>query len=235
MLSIRDNGVLATLFDAGASGGAITRIQHPAAESLPGLPEDDFTRYSRSELSAVLPLNQPSPSSQELADSIAALSNIILEQPRYASAYVNRAQARRLLIAYDRLFSAQEATRTSQVLNDLDTAVKLASPPFPHAPVTPHQSKLLAAAHTHRGFMLLRAADLIRGGSEVYGLPDHIMQLGSNALEEAASRDFEAGGRYGDKMARGVAVRTNPYAKMCGSIVEEAQRREMDAYLNGSA
>ncbi|RSH91593.1 hypothetical protein EHS25_008962 [Saitozyma podzolica] len=228
-LSIRDNSVLATLFDAGASGSAVTPLQH-FTESPPGLQEDDFIRCSRHELSALLPLDQPNPSSQALTDSIAALSNIIQEQPRYASAYVNRAQARRLLMAYDKLFSSQEAKCTNQVLSDLNLAVELASPPSPRSPVTPHQSTLLAAAHTHRGLLLLRAADLIRRGSEVYGLPDHLLKLGSDALEEAASRDFEAGGRYGDKMAKDMAVRTNPYAKMCGSIVQEAQRRELEAY-----
>lgn len=41
-------------------------------------------------------------------------------------------------------------------------------------------------------------------------------------LEELASRDFAAAARYGDDVAREMSVRTNPYAKMCGSIVRNA-------------
>ncbi len=35
------------------------------------------------------------------------------------------------------------------------------------------------------------------------------------------------GGRYGNDVAREMAVRTNPYAKLCGNIVKEAMRGEM--------
>ena len=45
-------------------------------------------------------------------------------------------------------------------------------------------------------------------------------------LEEMASRDFVMGGRYGNEIARGLAVATNPTAKLCGSIVREAMRKE---------
>jgi hypothetical protein len=43
-----------------------------------------------------------------------------------------------------------------------------------------------------------------------------------------ASRDFFVGGRYGNKIAQQMSVQTNPYAKMCGAIVKEAMRKEMN-------
>ena len=46
-------------------------------------------------------------------------------------------------------------------------------------------------------------------------------------MEEMASRDFGFGGRYGNDTARQMAVKTNPYAKLCGSIVREAMTKEV--------
>ena len=45
---------------------------------------------------------------------------------------------------------------------------------------------------------------------------------------EAASRDFWMGGRYGNEVARGLAVHANPTAKLCGQMVKEAMRREFE-------
>ncbi|EPQ31913.1 uncharacterized protein PFL1_00112 [Pseudozyma flocculosa PF-1] len=41
-------------------------------------------------------------------------------------------------------------------------------------------------------------------------------------IEELASRDLSLGARYGNSVAKQVAVQTNPYAKLCGKIVREA-------------
>jgi hypothetical protein len=41
-----------------------------------------------------------------------------------------------------------------------------------------------------------------------------------------ASRDFMLGGRYGNQIAKALAVATNPTAKLCGSIVQEAMSKE---------
>ena len=45
-------------------------------------------------------------------------------------------------------------------------------------------------------------------------------------FEEAASRDFALGGRYGNEIAKGLAVSTNPTAKLCGQMVREAMKKE---------
>ena len=39
------------------------------------------------------------------------------------------------------------------------------------------------------------------------------------------------GGRYGNEIARNLAVGTNPVAKLCGEMVREAMRKE---YAGGS-
>jgi hypothetical protein len=58
--------------------------------------------------------------------------------------------------------------------------------------------------------------------------PERLRGLGADQLEEMASRDFFFGGRYGNKVAQQLSVQTNPYAKMCGAIVKEAMRKEVE-------
>ena len=38
--------------------------------------------------------------------------------------------------------------------------------------------------------------------------------------------DFAMGGRYGNEIAKGLAVSTNPTAKLCGQMVREAMKKE---------
>jgi len=61
-------------------------------------------------------------------------------------------------------------------------------------------------------------------------LPDQLRNLSSEQLEEMASWGFQLGGRYGNPVAKQMAVRTNPYAKLCGAIVREAMREEMEGW-----
>jgi hypothetical protein len=94
------------------------------------------------------------------------------------------------------------------------------------------QARLLADAHTHRGYLLLKAARVKKqrarsGSGEAVG-PECIRELSVDRLEEMASHDFFLGGRYGNKAAQQLAVQTNPYAKMCGAIVKEAMRKEVE-------
>lgn len=42
-----------------------------------------------------------------------------------------------------------------------------------------------------------------------------------------------SGGKYGNRAARELGIRTNPYAKMCGAIVKEAMKREREAFEKG--
>lgn len=58
-------------------------------------------------------------------------------------------------------------------------------------------------------------------------LPRELQGLNHDAIEAFARRDLEAAGQYGDEGARDLAVRLNPYAKLCGDVVREAMRGEM--------
>ena len=57
-----------------------------------------------------------------------------------------------------------------------------------------------------------------------------LRELSSQGLEEAASHELALGGRYGNETARQLAVKTNPYAKLCGSIVREALTKEISDF-----
>lgn len=64
-------------------------------------------------------------------------------------------------------------------------------------------------------------------------LPLELQGLDHDAVEAFARRDLEAAGWYGDEAARDLAVRLNPYAKLCGDVVREAMRGEMGGGAGG--
>ncbi|KAI5837298.1 hypothetical protein DFP73DRAFT_316229 [Morchella snyderi] len=119
--------------------------------------------------------------------------------PNYASGFNNLAQVLRLISA-----------PAEDILAALDTAIALAAPTDAAASVSAAQANLLKMAYTQRG--ALWYAEWKRTAEEV--------------CEERARRDFEEGGRWGSGVAREMAVRTNPYARLCGAIVKEALTRE---------
>lgn len=59
------------------------------------------------------------------------------------------------------------------------------------------------------------------------------VQWSKMEFEAAASRDFALGGRYGNEIAKGLAVATNPTAKLCGQIVREAMKKEYGPAFEG--
>ncbi|OGM50466.1 hypothetical protein ABOM_000914 [Aspergillus bombycis] len=213
-LTTNDSAVLQALFDAESSPSNGITIN----PSLPPFPTHLNIDPKLHE--TLKPANQ--------------LSTLIAEHPTYPPAYVNRAQALRMLISTDQaeeteteLFTPQNAETVSSLLSDLGEAIGLATPRSPADPVSEVQARLLADAHTHRGYLLLRLAKVKKSGEAFEG-PGRWSQLDADRLEEMASRDFFFGGRFGNKVAQQLAVQTNPYAKMCGAIVKEALRKEVE-------
>ncbi|THW51218.1 hypothetical protein D6D21_01583 [Aureobasidium pullulans] len=228
-LTTRDSIVLKSLFDPEASATHTTK--HASSQtSLPGMAEHQFTIYRSTELQIISQLQEKSPATGTAQDTIDELSSLIKESPGYASAYINRAQARRLLVPLDGLFTPDYAEASEQLLKDLQQGIQLAEPKSSDQEPSTHQTTVLAAAHTHRGFLLLKIADIIRNGEQVHGVNEAVKSASAETIEEQASRDFAAGGQYGNKEAREMAVRTNPYAKMCGAIVKEALKKEHEEW-----
>lgn len=230
-LSSHDNQVLSSILNP-ESLPSTTQIDS-SLPSLRHIPAALLLTLQSREISIIHPLNKTSPSPSDIQNAIASLSNLITEHSEYASAYNNRAQALRMLLGEGlrdpKIFK-------STIWTDLGKAIELAAPPSPYAAVSPLQSKILASAYSHRGHLTWRLAKSMdprlnsnaqSADQETYLLPPQLQGKSRETLEEMASRDFEMGGRYGNEVAREMAVRTNPYAKLCGNIVKEAMRGEM--------
>jgi hypothetical protein len=172
------------------------------------------------------------------------LSQLINEYPLYASAYNNRAQLHRWyyghhLISIEALRGDNEETITAldAIFKDLDEAVRLASPTGTNAVVSPGQAKLLGQAWTQRGAVLWGLAKTLEKES---GTPIE-RRFGSSVpewrtwdamrLEEEGSRSFYMAGLYGSEVGRAMAVKTNPYARLCAGIVKEAMASEYSFYM----
>lgn len=166
---------------------------------------------------------------------------LISEHPKYASARNNRAQLYRRLYGDAMLLSeitgmpmplieqpsrAEKHQASSTVLDDLDRSISLLSPSSITKPMSPQVARTLSMAHTQRAAIYLKTSKL---------MPYRTLDLDGSrkesqwtivAFEEAASQDLAYGGRYGNHIAKGLAVSVNPTAKLCGQIVREAMKKE---------
>jgi hypothetical protein len=128
------------------------------------------------------------------------------------SLWNNRAQIRRL------------SGNVQGALEDIAKAIWLATPSG-NGTLSADNARVLSLAHTHRATIYMLIAR-----REITGiLPDESPER----LEERASHDFAWAGKYGSDLARAMAVRTNPYAKMCGAIVKTAMKKEIEPTVTG--
>jgi hypothetical protein len=250
-LTNNDAAVLQALFDAESSpsSGITVDPTLPSWPSTVNISQTDLTTLKTRETQIILNLQASSTPTQETVQAALEELNTLLEEyPTYPPAYTNRAQTLRLLadLEYTKnhtnntesepstdesLFTPEATDLSSRIFADLGKAITLATPVSPADPISSVQARLLADAHTHRGYLLLKAARVkkTRAGVEVESVgPERLRGHRADQLEEMASRDFFLGGRYGNKVAQQMAVQTNPYAKMCGAIVKEAMRKEME-------
>jgi hypothetical protein len=218
-LSKNDTSVLSALFDPESSLSSDVQMNadYPSSTST-------NLRLREQEHLALQHINKESPSPEEIQQSICSLTVIIESEPKYASAWNNRAQARRMLVSDEKL--SQHSTLVADILEDLGRAILLATPIQASMMVTNVDAKVLASAHTHRGYLLLLASKSEERRKMLSNVPS-LRDLSTQSLEEAASRELAIGGRYGNETARQLAVKTNPYAKLCGSIVREALTKEI--------
>lgn len=173
-------------------------------------------------------------------DCVRVLNSLIEEHPNYASARNNRAQAYRRLFgdsilvgtAVDsmRLIDSPSSEAIKKaidvVLNDLDIAISLLAPKTPSTPISPTNKKTLSAVHTQRATIYHGTAKFM--AEYPLALENHRREAAWSKLdfETAASQDFAMGGRYGNEVAKGLAVSLNPTAKLCGEMVREAMKKE---------
>ena len=208
------------------------------------------------EASILAPLNIERPSSSILRTAIDALSALIAQHPGHASAYNNRAQAVRLLLGDDLRTNESVWTDLSTAIGLIggNAEKSTLNSSRDQVQVSKHDASVLSKAYTQRAWLLWKLAkaspvnapaasspaeelrkeaderdDLAikEPSSRRSQLPAQLLGLSREDLEEFASRDFAMGGMYGNESARSMAVRTSPYAKLCGAIVKEAMKEEM--------
>jgi hypothetical protein len=224
-LSSNDAKILSILFDPESTSSQSVNISK-LPQSLPGIQESLLPSLQTAERSSLSHLDSEDPSPTDVRNAISGLNAIISQNPSYASAYANRAQARRLLLGSE-IYTLESADTLMEIFSDLSQAIELAAPVSPSNKVSPVQARVLATAHTHRGFLLLKAAKAVAEAGTLVAGPQELVSATREQIEEMAAREFATGGRYGDKIARQLAVEMNPYAKACGAIVKEALREEM--------
>jgi hypothetical protein len=169
------------------------------------------------------------------------LDGLIAEHPAYASARNNRAQALRRLYGDAMLLSvtagmpmplieepeqAEKLQAASTFLSDLDSSIRLLTPPTLSTPVSPQTARTLSMAHTQRAAAYLKTANLLSHRSLDIDESRREAAWAKLDFEEAASQDLALGGRYGNEIAKGLAVSVNPTAKLCGQMVREAMKKE---------
>lgn len=187
---------------------------------------------------------RPNSSTDPIAEykkCVGDLSGIISGQPSYASARNNRAQAARRLYGDNMLLAAfqgaqkplipdsgqaERVSAASRCLTDLDEAISLLTPASLYAGVSPVAAKTLSLAHTQRAAIYHFTSKMLASNILDVDSQRREANWGKLEFEEAASRDFAMGGRYGNEVAKGLAVSTNPTAKLCGQMVREAMKRE---------
>jgi hypothetical protein len=243
-LSKTDARVLACVFDP----ESIQASQNVTVD--PKLPEDNqisdpevLQRIDRRQRDAIRLIEQfeeherstDSAKDETYRTALIILDELIAEYPNYAAAWNDRAQLRRWrhgdhdTICQNAPSIAKERGEIgAATVRDLRTALRLAAPARPDAPVSPKQGRLLAQSYTQLGALLLAASkDLENQAYAVVGAGCE--DWTKSRFDDEASRAFFLGGAYGNEVAKALAVHTNPHAKLCGSVVEEAIRREIAA------
>lgn len=224
-LSANDARILNALFDPETLPSSVAKSKDASAidTKLPPHPTISSSQLSvlETQQNDIIRRISGDSSADLIEAGISELDSMIASNPTYPSAFVNRAQLRRIRIEVSlakdaHIFTASEAD-IEALFADLSRAIHLSLPPAsPTDPVSAYQARILRTAYSHRAFLYLKASET---GTDLKG-------LGKSELEEFASKDFAAAARYGDEAAREMSVRTNPYAKMCGAIVKNALREE---------
>ena len=233
MLTLNDNTVLAQLFDPEAAPSSNIVVD-------PSLPEDPIIRDSadlsriRSEEKTIIRKvesvlqNSLSEVTKGLEQARADLERLLEQHSQAAFLLNDYAQIVRLQYGDQILVSSmKDRDLASKALNSLDKAIAILSPPTPHDAISPAQSRTLAQAYTQRGALLHAASKALTSNPSLRIIVPSLKLNTAVDLAEAASKDFFMGGRYGNEVAKGLAVHTNPTAKLCGQMVKDAMRREL--------
>lgn len=252
-LSQRDINVLEKIKDPESNPASGISID-PSLPSDPHIADQStYLRVSQLEKEIVSSLQQvelqlaglrPKSTTQSPVDeyrqALWHLDDLVKEHLDYASARNNRAQALRRLYGDSILVSggpsnpqallqdvgdAERREAAVALLSDLDRSIALLSPE-PNGALSQQAARTLSMAYTQRAAIYHTTSKLLATATLAVDPSRREANWTKLEFEEAASRDFAMGGRYGNDVAKGLAVSTNPTAKLCGQIVREALKKE---------
>lgn len=252
-LSTRDVNVLEKIKDpeSNPAAGVITDESLPRDPHVSGTDYEKVVQQERNIISKIQTIETEFSESQSQDASetaingyrncLAELDTLISEFPNYASARNNRAQIMRRLYGDAMLLeittgmplplleqpdASEKKKAAVGALQDLEKSISLLSPATLSTPISPQAARTLSMAYTQRAAIYLRTSKL---------LSDRLLDIDESRdeakwtrveFEQAASHDLAFGGRYGNQIAKGLAVSVNPTAKLCGQIVREAMKKE---------
>ncbi|CZT17699.1 uncharacterized protein RCC_03536 [Ramularia collo-cygni] len=243
-LSRADSKVLAQVFDPESTPGRAEVLIDPSLPADRHILDIDLLNHLKArEREAIAFIEQFEKSgkssnapgkSDAFQSAIAILDDLISCHPNYASARNNRAQLRRWRFG-DRHTLCQPRARPDiersaagvAAVEDLKSAIELSSPARPQDGVSATQGKLLAQSTTQLAALYYAAFKDLDTSTEMAVTEFDSVQWSCERFEEEASKLFYLGGLYGNEVAKALAVHTNPHAKLCGSIVKEAMRKEL--------
>ncbi|KAK3372850.1 hypothetical protein B0T24DRAFT_245486 [Lasiosphaeria ovina] len=254
-LSRRDTNVLEKIKDPESDPSSAIQIDATLQKDPHILDQQEYAELSQKERDIILAiqgleLQSAVPRSREMPEidivggyrqCVSRLRSLIDDQPKYASARNNRAQALRRLCGDCMLVTgapqppqallrhiddAERQEMAQTVLCDLDRSISLLTPSEPYSKISPQTARTLSMAHTQRAAVYLATSKLISSNPVSIDVERRELRWTKLDFEENASRDFAMGGRYGNEIAKGLAVATNPTAKLCGQMVREAMKKE---------
>ncbi|CAK4030872.1 Hypothetical predicted protein [Lecanosticta acicola] len=235
-LSKADSKVLAQVFDPESSPNRPEVLVDPSLPPDARIQDQDLlSTLKAQEKRAIRVIEEyeksrgTSSPSKEAAylSALSILDNLISQRPEYASARNNRAQLRRWRFEDRRLLFSATKSEGLAAVHDLQTSISLASPGRPSEAVSPGQGKLLAQSYTQLAAIYHAGSkDLAEASSNDIEIDGE--KWTGQRFEEEASRLFYLGALYGNEVAKALAVHTNPHAKLCGNIVKEAMRKEIE-------
>lgn len=246
-LSKADTKVLAQVFDPESAPGKAEVLIDP---SLPAdrhiVDVDLLSQLKAREREAISFIEQLEKAGQQsdaqakhnaFQSAIIILDDLISRHPNYASARNNRAQLRRwrfgdrhTLCQPRAQLDAERSAAGVAAVQDLKSAIELASPARPQDGISSTQGRLLAQASTQLAALYYAAYKDLDKSTAMEIVEVDSVRWSKERFEEEASKLFYLGGLYGNEVAKALAVHTNPHAKLCGSIVKEAMRKELAGY-----
>ncbi|EPE03205.1 hypothetical protein F503_01541 [Ophiostoma piceae UAMH 11346] len=162
--------------------------------------------------------------------------DILLERTE-APSNSDRTSATAAILQGDAATRDEREEAAATVLSDLDRTIALLMPassssssPNP-SPTTlsPTANKTLSQAFTQRGALYYATSTHMASGQRCNSRIERPeVEWSREDFEEAAARNFDLGGRFGNDLARELAVGINPTAKLCGQMVQQMMKDEYD-------